>query len=149
MPPLKLAAPIVKTFELKKSDAAMGSEGTTVTIKQASRREKQLLQDLSMPTERLRFVDNPDPESTRGVLEVIRNKGFLHTQMLLAMLTMTACNIECDDGSILFSPEFLNTKPHPDEIQFREKWGLLYEITAEEIYEKIIEVNPTFGPNAF
>jgi len=63
-------------------------------------------------------------------------------------LTMTACNIEKQNGEPLFTFHDLNgTKKITDKTmdEFLKKWGQLAPAWAEAIYEKCLLVNPTWG----
>jgi hypothetical protein len=135
--PLRIST-IVKTFDLTKSDSLYGNEagGTTVTVRQATQSQNERIEALNKKIRRIYNAQNPSEtvvESDFSISELFR---------VQAMCVMIGCNIEDENGKPLFPPEILATKEkEADEKKFRNSWGQLPTDVANEILEKIYEVN--------
>jgi hypothetical protein len=143
--PIKLLSPIYKTFELTRADLKYGNEGetTTVTIKQARQHEHQRRQDLFKRLER-QWNTADDPNDIHLVQEV----SMVEVYREEARMTMVECNIMGPDDKILFTSRS-GKEGHPElamsKQQFDEAWGQLFPDIAEEIVEKIHDVNLLWG----
>ena len=140
--PLQLTAPIEKEFVLDKSDELFGCEGdpTRVTIKQATQAQHERRSDLWAEMTQEVFGDRSAPDSVR----LIQRISLPELHRIEAYVTMTGSNILGKDGEPLF--KFKDGKMVMTEPEFNLAWGKLHPEIVNEIHEKIIEVNPTWGP---
>lgn len=144
--PIKLSTPIVETFELTRTDKRYENEGqpTTVTIKQATQAQHEQRQQIFATLER-RF-DDFSPEITT-LVQKANTEELKRTE---AYLTLVGCNITKEDGK---SPLFVFKKGKNgineldmQEHEFNEAWGILPPDVANEIHEKVVELNIMWGP---
>lgn len=139
--PVKLLAPIYQTFELNRTDAKYGNDDdkTTVTIKQARQWEHQKRQELFKRLERA-WNSQEDPDTIRLIQEV----SMVEVWREEAWMTMVECNLIGPDGKVLF-PSKDDKDEHPKldmtKEAFNTAWGMLFPDIANEIVEKIHEVN--------
>lgn len=131
---LKLSAPLIKDFKLPLTDKMFGGEGsddepTSVTIKQAAQGEHTIRMDLWS-----RFTRQFEGDQ----LQVVQDISPAHVQRKEVFLTMTACNIEGEDGEPLFKFPLV-------EKQFIKAWNLLPVQVANEIHSKVLEMNPIWS----
>lgn len=138
--PLKLTPPIEKTFNLEKTDKLYESEGTTVTVRQASQLHHERRQDL-WATMNSRFGGETD------TVELVQRFNQSELHRIETMLTLVDCNIEDENGKPLFKFKKQGSSNSLDmsEIAFRNAWGKLPVDVAIEIHEKVLEVNPTWS----
>jgi hypothetical protein len=145
--PIKLSTPLIETFELEKTDLRYGNEEgtpTTVTIKQATQAQHEQRQQIFATLER-RFDDfNPE------VTTLVQKANTEELKRTEAYLTLVDCNITKSDGK---SPLFISKKgkdglPELDmtKSEFDIAWGLLPPDVANEIHEKVVELNIMWGP---
>lgn len=138
--PLKLIAPIYKTMSLDRSDARYGNDGepTIVTIRQAAQHEHERRQQQFSTLER-RYSDLSPEEVT-----LVQNIPMEEIKRLEVYLTLCECNILDDEDKPLFPskkdknglPQLVMTKH-----AFDMAWGKLPPDIAEEIHDKVLEVN--------
>lgn len=138
--PIKLIAPLVKTFVLERSDARYGNDGeaTEVTIRQASQLEHERRQNKFSTLER-KYSDLSPDEVT-----VVQNIPMEELKRLETYLTLCECNIVDEDGKPLFpSVKSKSGPPHLSmtKSQFDTAWGKLPPDVAEEIHDKVLDVN--------
>lgn len=138
--PLKLIAPLYKTLTLEKSDERYGNEGdsTIVTIRQASQQEHERRQQQFATLER-KYSDLSPDEVT-----VVQNIPMEQLKRLETYLTLCECNIVDEDDKALFpSKKDKNGHPRLDMTKqaFETAWGKLPPDIAEEIHDKVLEVN--------
>jgi|WetSurSiteA1Bulk_404760.scaffolds.fasta_scaffold08291_2 hypothetical protein len=142
---LRLSPPIEKTFTLEEIDKKYGGDThTVITIRQASQMQHEKRQDL-WATMKSRFLTGePGMEITQrfSIPELMRVEVYL---------TMTDCNIEDEDGKMLFTFKQDNKGRQfiaMDAGRFAEAWGKLPPDVCLAIHDKVIEVNPDweFGP---
>lgn len=138
--PLKLTTPIYKSFTLDRSDARYGNDGeaTIITVKQAAQHEHERRQQLFATLER-RYSDlSPDQ------MTLVQTISMEEIKRMEVWLTLCESNIEDEDGKDLF-PSKKAKNGHPQlaltQGQFVEAWGKLPPDVAEEIHEKVLEVN--------
>jgi hypothetical protein len=140
--PLKLKPPVEETFYLDKTDATYPPESTndeivertTVLIRQATQAQHERRSDLfSRLTSRV--SDNPD------VVEIITRFSFPELQRIECFLSVRDCNIEDEDGKPLFKFK----SGIISETDFNRAWGKLPPLVCDEIHEKVLELNPTWG----
>lgn len=142
--PLKLIAPIYKTFTLTRSDELYGNKDdpTTITVKQASQREHAQRQDVFSSLERR--YDERIPEEVR----LVQNVSIENLKRLQAWLTLVECGITDIADAPLFpsaKDKNSNSELKMNQTQFNLAWGLLPPEIVEEISEKILEVNPIWS----
>lgn len=139
---LRLSPPIEKTFILENTDKLYGTEGTQITVRQASQGQHERRQDLfAEMTSRI--------AGEGGQIEIVQRFSLPELHRIEAMLTLTACNIEDEDGKPLF--KFRESKNGQSylgmtDLEFREAWNKLPVDVAEEIHSKVTEVNISWGP---
>jgi hypothetical protein len=131
---LKLTAPIKKEFILEKTDEAIPSEGepTTVTIRQATQGDNEFRNEL--------FAKFQREYDTAGGVKVTQDISFDSIRRREVYLTLCGCNIMGENGESLF--KFNAAGKLTDEVAFRRAWSQLEAITANEIHEKVLEMNP-------
>jgi hypothetical protein len=137
--PITLSAPIYKDFVLERTDERYGNDGesTTVTIKQASQLEHERRQNLFSTLER-KFSELKPEEVT-----LVQNIPMEELKRLETWLTLCDCNILDPDGKALFPSKQKSGAPSLSmtKTQFGKAWGSLPPDVAEEIHEKVLEVN--------
>ena len=147
--PLKLAAPTEETFELERSDALYGTDGepTRVTIRQATQAQNEKRSRVFSELQRVFKAQQEDEEGNSFTLRSNwTNEELKRTE---AFLTMVDCNLLDEDDKPLFrfkkrkgdDKQYLDMSTH----EFSEAWGRLPPIIANEIHEKVLEVNLTWG----
>ncbi len=126
--PLNLEPPIEKEFQLEKSDKKFGNTGepSTVSIGQAREGEEIRRSDLWARYER-RLINNSDDISIAQEVSpaIVRRRE--------VFLTLRACNLTIE-GKPLF-------KFPLKEAEFNNAWAKLDPFIADEIHEKVLEVN--------
>jgi len=138
--PLKLIAPVYKTFTLERSDERYGNDGepTTVTIRQATQAQHEQRQSLWDTIER-KFSDlNPDE------VTLVQHVPMEVLKRLEVYLTLADCNITTESGDPMFpsrQDKDGNPKIALSKAKFEEAWGLLPPDVAEEIHQKVLDVN--------
>lgn len=138
---LRLNPPVEKTFLLEETNKNYESEGTSVTIRQASQGQFEKRQDLFAEMTS-KFTNDP------GLVEVVQRFSIPELHRIEAYLTLVDCNIEDEDGGLLFRISKDN-KGHSylnmTEKEFERAWAKLPVDVAAEIHEKVLEMNPTWG----
>ena len=142
--PLKLISPIYETFNLEKSDEKYGNDSgvpTTVTIKQARQGEAELRANYFAKLERKWNDEIP------GEVTLIQNIGYEELKRLEVWLVMVECNLEDENGKLLFPSRDSGTKTSlaMTKQQFYDTWSKLPPDIADEIHSKVLEVNPLWG----
>jgi len=137
--PLQLAAPVYKTFELEETDETYEvDEATTVTIKQAAQYEHERRQQLFSTLERKFKELEPDE------IILVQTLSTEELKRLEVWLTLVECNILDMDGNPLF-PSKENKDGHSrlamTNTAFVKAWGMLQPDVADEIHNKVLEVN--------
>lgn len=137
----KLKPPIVETFHLERTDMEFQEvtnedvvQHTTITVRQASQAQHERRSDLfSKMTSRM--------GGDADVVEVISRFSYPELMRIEVFLTLQDCNIEDEDGSPLFKFE----RGIITEKDFNRAWGKLPPLVANEIHEKVLKLNPTWG----
>jgi hypothetical protein len=134
--PLKLTAPLLKTFELSRADEKYGTDGTptTVTVRQATQFEHERRQALFATLEQK--MSNADPDE----FSLVQNWSLEELKRVEVWLTFVDCNMLDEKGNPLFPSR--EGKAPVNEKAFTHAWGSLFPDIAAEIHEKILEVNP-------
>lgn len=135
--PYQYSAPLVKEFHLEKTDEKYKVEGdpTVVKIRQVKMGAKKLRDDLYAKFER-RFDGNTVTVSQVVSLDDVQRKE--------VFLTLSACNITTPEGKPLFT---FSDERLLDEDAFIKAWSKLDSDVAEEIHDKVLEMNPMWDPN--
>jgi len=143
--PVKLIAPIEKDFVLERTDLAYENEGdpTKVTIRQATQEQNERRSLIhsevtQIISARSSFGDDLQLRQKWSVEELKRVEVYL---------TLIGCNLEDEEGKSLFRFKSLNGHSDLDmtENEFKKAWGRLPPDIAQEIHEKVLEVNLSWG----
>lgn len=145
--PIQLVAPVEKDFVLERTDLAYECEGepTKVTIRQATQAQN----------ERRSYIHSEvtqiiNAQSTLAAELQLRQKWSIEElKRVEVYLTLIGCNLLGVDGKPLFVFKSNNGTAELDmtENQFRTAWGSLPVDIAQEIHEKVLEVNLSWqGP---
>lgn len=146
--PLKISLPIEKDFTLDRSDLAYGNDGepTRVTVAQATQKQNEKRSHIYSEVTN---VINRDPEDLVPELQLRQHWSLEELKRVETFLTLRSCNILDPDGNPLFRFKMTNNKQEIDmnNHEFAEAWGRLPGDIAQEIHEKVLEVNPLWdGP---
>ena len=135
--PIRIKPPTLQDFILEKTDKEFENVGspTTVRVRQATQGDEESRESLFNLTQ-TKFTNSGEriQSNTLGMNDVWRREVFL---------TLSDCNIELEEGVRLF--EFKNGKL-VDENKFHDAWMKLDPIVADEIIEKVHELNTQWGP---
>ena len=140
--PIKLKSPLKKEFHLTKSDGELGVDGiegdpTLITVRQATQGDHELRNDLDSEFRR---------EYDGRTIKVVQRISFDDLRRREVFLTLCACNILDEDGSKpLFA--FENGRLNNEEV-FNRSWGKLPPTVADEIHEKVMEMNPLWNASS-
>jgi len=135
--PIKLASPIKKEFHLSKSDKELGTDdgATMVIIRQATQGGHELRNDLFSEFKR---------EYDGATIKVVQRISFDDIRRREVFLTMCSCNVVGENGKPLF--KFVN-ETLTNESDFQASWSKLPPVIAQEIHEKVLEMNPLWNEN--
>jgi len=134
-----IGQPLERTIPLEVWD---DSKETFVSVRQARQHEQEKHDNLFAETTRVWNTGDERVEIKQRVSqgEVMRTEAYL---------TLTDCNVAEDDGSPVFrfkrdsnGRSMLDMTPQ----QFEDAWGKLPHELADEIHDKVREVNPQWGP---
>jgi hypothetical protein len=145
--PIQLSEPIYEDFILEDTDKRYKNDGdpTTVTIKKAAQHEHERRQDFFKRMER-KFTPSDDADDMEVTL--IQDLSQEALKKLEVQITMVGCNILDEKGKPLF--KFTTRNGHPEmamhPVKFAEAWGKLPPDVANEIHDKVVEVNFQWGP---
>ena len=138
--PLRLTTPIIKDFVLVDTDIkyGVGDESTKVVIKQASQMDNERRSNVLSKTTRL--FDN---ETGLTKFKLTSEWSMAELMRMEVRLTLVGCNIEDENGKPLFKFKTEEGVPVMDmtDREFERAWGKLPGDIAQEIYEKVLEVN--------
>jgi ketosteroid isomerase-like protein len=131
--PIKLAEPLTKDFDLIKSDTRfknLTGEPTRITLRQATQG------DVASRNEILaNYTRNFDGDR----VTISQNVAFDDVKKRSVFLVLVDCNIKDLDDTMLF--KFRNGRPTSIS-EFEVSWAKLPPIVADEMYEKVLEMNP-------
>lgn len=136
--PYQFTAPLVKEFTLDKTDMKydIKDDPTLVKIRQVKMGDKKFRDDLYAKFERRFDGDVITVAQTVSLDDVVRKEVYL---------TMAACNIIGSDGK---SPMFkFKGERLENEHEFNLAWAGLDPDVANEIHDKVLEMNPMWNPN--
>jgi hypothetical protein len=141
--PVKIAAPLFTVFTLDECDSKYALEGppSTVTVKQARESEHIIRQGYFAKLEQRWSGVHPQE------VTVVQNLGLEELARLECRLTVIDCNLEDENGKKIFNA---STEPGANKLamstqQFEEAWGKLPLDVANEIHEKVLEMNPQWA----
>jgi hypothetical protein len=129
--PLKIKSPIEKDFLLEKSDEKfeVKDEPTMVRVKQATQGAFEL---------RNQLFDELRREFAGPVMTVVQRISFDAVRRREVWLTLVSSNIvDSQTGGALF-----NEKTKDNEMEFSKAWATLDPFIADEIHQKVLEMNP-------
>lgn len=136
--PLRLKAPLIKDFVLEMTDKkyGVGDETTKVTIKQASQMDNERRSQVLANNTRI-----IDSDITKFKMK--SDWSMEELKRMEVRLTLVGCNIEREDGKPLFNFTTDNGVPilAMDDRTFERAWGTLPPDVANEIHDKVLEVN--------
>lgn len=130
--PIKLNPPIIKDYLLTESDKRFKNTGdpTKILVRQAAQGECELRNAVFSEFRREYHADD-----SVTVTQRISYDDVVRTEV---MLTLAGCNILDEDGEPLFV-----FKGHKvaDENAFAKAWAKLDPFIANEMHEKVLELN--------
>ncbi len=139
---LRLSPPVEKTFLLEDIDEKYGGDTkTSITIRQASQLQHEKRQDL-WATMKSRFLTG------EAGMEITQRFSVPELMRVEVYLTLTDCNIEDEDGKLLFTFKQDNKGRQylaMDSARFAEAWGKLPPDVCAAIHERVMEVNPDWS----
>lgn len=140
---LKIKPPLQETFVLERADENYGNGGepTIVVIRQATQKQYETRSNLYSTTVSELGEGNSSVKVTQRF-----SAAELHR--VEAYLTLAGSNIKTEDENGVEKSLFNFGKNglQMSEDSFKEAWGRLPIDVAEEIHEKVIALNPTWGP---
>jgi len=133
---LKLSAPLEKEFILEKTDKEFKVEDghTTVTIRQATQGQHEIRTAMYNDFERVFDGDS---------LKVSQHFSPEEFKRKEVELTLTGCNILGENDK----PLFIFRNGIVDPISFKKGWADLPPMIADEIHDKVLEMNPLWSPS--
>lgn len=136
---LKLTAPIQQDFVLERSDAKFKNEGepTMISVRQATQGQQE--RRAGVFAEIQRVIENQDVFGSAAI-SIRQTWSMEELKRVEVFLTLAACNISGPDGKPLFKFND-NGSLKMDEGTFRDAWYQLPPSVADEIHEKVLEVN--------
>ena len=136
--PIRLIAPIQQEFILERSDINFENIGdpTTISIRQATQGDYERRNSLFSEWARVRKLDAPDE------IRYVQSFSYEVVKRMEVFLSLAACNILNDDGDPLF--KFSNNRVDMSEKEFQLSWDKLPLLIADEIHDKVLQVNMTW-----
>ena len=130
--PIKLKSPLKKEFHLEKSDKELETDdgATMVTIRQATQGGFEFRNTL---------MDELRREYNGTTITVVQRISFDDIRRREVFLTLCGSNILDKNGKPLF--EFVSEQLISED-KFLKAWGSLPPVIAQEIHEKVLEMNP-------
>jgi len=127
--PLQIKSPLEKEFVLEKTDEKfeVTGEPTIVKIRQATQGGFM---------SRNQLFDELRREFAGPIMTVVQRISFDAVRRREVWLTLVSSNILKENGKALFNEETAK-----DEIEFGRSWATLDPFVADEIHEKVLEVN--------
>lgn len=137
--PLVLKHPVIKECHLPRSDELyqVTDEPTRISVRQATQRDHerraQLFQNI------IREMGKDDE-----VVRLVQRFSFEELKRIEVYLTLAGCNMKDEDGNPVF--EFDSKGRLKSEASFNDAWGRLYPVIAQEIHDRVLEVNVDWAP---
>ena len=137
--PIRLPIPLVEEYTLEKSDAAYGvtEQPTRISVRQATQAAHERRGSLFANIIR-EWSNNAEG------FRMVQRFSFEELKRIEVMLTLAGSNLEDHEGNSLF--KFNDKGVITDEAAFSKAWGSLPPMVAEEIHEKVIELNVDWRP---
>ena len=144
--PIQLAPTLYEEFTLDEIDVKYGIEDdpTTVTIKQATQGGHEQRQKYFARMERVY-----KPELSDSEFSVVQELSNDELKRLEIWLTLCGSNIEDAKGKVVFPSSKGNDgapRLNMSKTKFDDAYDLLPHDVAEAIHEKVLELNPQWGP---
>ena len=141
--PFQLKPPVEEIFTLDKTDKAYDSEGTSITVRQATQYEHEKRQAV--------FADLRSRFGEDGTMfELVQSLNQPELHRVEVMLTLSNANLQDEDGDLLFKfkeDSKGRSRIAMTEREFTKAWGGLPLIVTGEIVEKVHEINTDWaGP---
>jgi hypothetical protein len=135
--PKKVAKPVDQICPLMKWDS---EGGTTVTIRQATQGIVDRLENFRTSNNEYQWDDKAQGKTTMKT-----NRGSAEIRRLQVRETMVACNLVDEETD---KPHFTTFifKTDADVKAWDEAWDALPTELAQEIWEKVLDVNPQWKP---
>ena len=134
--PIQLKSPLKKEFHLEKSDKELETDdgATMIAVRQATQGGHELRNELFSEFKR---------EYDGAKISVVQRISFDDIRRREVFLTLCACNIMDESGK---KPLFKFDNGNPtNEADFNKAWGKLQPVIANEIHEKVLEMNPLWN----
>lgn len=139
--PLQLDVPFEQEFQLERTDEQFKVKdgSTSVTIRQATQEAHERRANLFSNIVRELSSNEDDAD----IVRLIQRFSFEELKRIEVFLTMKGCNILDDKGKPLFR---FSSSGRISEKNFNEAWGILPPMVAEEIHEKVLDLNLDWRP---
>ena len=136
--PIRLIAPQQQEFILERTDITFENVGdpTRISVRQATQGDYERRYSLFSEWPRVRKLDKPDE------IRYVQSFSYEVVKRMEVFLSLAACNILDDDGNPLF--KFSNNRVDMSEQEFKLSWDKLPLLIADEIHEKVLQVNMTW-----
>ena len=134
--PKKVALPVTKICKLEKWDP---TGETTVTVRQATQGVVDKLENFRTSNNEYQWDDKEQGKTTMRT-----NRGSAEIRRLQVRETMESSNLPGPDDMPLFKT--FSYKNDSDILAWEKSWDTLPPELAEEIVEKVYEVNPQWAP---
>ena len=130
--PIKVQPPIIKDFTLDKADKAANNtkDPTIIRVRQAAQGERERRDKV--------YFDFKREYKSDGEVSVTQQISYNDVARMEVMLTLADCNILGLDEQPLF--KFKNDRI-TSEFDFLNAWAQLTPEVADEIHEKVLEMN--------
>ncbi len=132
----KVSKPVEEIKQLTRWDTA-GED--FVQIRQATQGVVEMLENFRTSNNEYQWDDKEQGKTTMKT-----NRGSAEIKRLQVRETLTGSNLAYEDGSVVF--KVFQPKTDKDIAVFNQCWEAIDPELAEEIYEKILEVNPQWAP---
>lgn len=126
--PVRLEPPVEKEFVLERTDKLFKNTGDPTTIKVKQAREGDHMERMNLWREFKRTLE------ITGDISVTQSVSPSEVKRKEVYLTLIACNLQDDQGKDVFD---FPLKEGP----FVRAWATLPPMVADEIHEKVLEVN--------
>ncbi len=145
--PVKLTTPLEKDFVLERTDISYPSDGdpTKITVRQATQAQNE--RRSLIHSEVTQIINSQS--ALRDELQLRQQWSIEELKRVEVFLTLIGCNIIDESGNDLFKfkTESGKSQLSMSENEFKKAWGILPPDIAQEIHEKVLEVNKTWaGP---
>ena len=135
---IRLIAPHQTEFILERSDITFENTGdpTIISVRQATQGDYERRNSLFSEWARVRQLDKPNE------IRYVQSFSYEVVKRMEVFLALAACNILDESGDALF--RFKNNRVDMSEQEFRVCWDKLPLLIADEVHEKVLQVNMTW-----